>query len=46
MGISGTEVSKNAADIILTDDSFTTIVDGINGEEVFMRTSKDLSSFN
>lgn len=29
MGISGTEVSKSAADIILTDDSFTTIIDGI-----------------
>ena len=29
MGIAGTEVSKNASDIILTDDSFGTIVKGI-----------------
>jgi len=29
MGISGSEVSKNAADIILADDNFTTIIHGI-----------------
>lgn len=29
MGIAGTEVSRNAADIILTDDSFNTIVESI-----------------
>lgn len=29
MGISGSEVSKSAADIILTDDNFTTIIHGI-----------------
>ena len=38
MGIQGTEVAKEAADMIITDDSFSTIVTGIReGRSLFMK---------
>ena len=41
MGIAGTEVAKSAADMILTDDHFTTIVDAVEeGRSVYSNIRK------
>lgn len=41
MGISGTDVAKEAADMILTNDSFTSIVDAIEeGRKIYDNLSK------
>ena len=43
MGIAGTEVSREAADMILADDDFTTIVTGVReGRAIFANISKFL----
>jgi magnesium-transporting ATPase (P-type) len=41
MGVAGTEVAKGAADMILTDDNFSTIVDAVSkGRDVFSNIRK------
>ncbi|ASP28186.1 cation-transporting ATPase [Spiroplasma corruscae] len=44
MGITGTDVAKDAADVILTDDNFETIIKGVNeGRNVYQKIKRAIS---
>ncbi|AHI52946.1 cation-translocating P-type ATPase [Spiroplasma culicicola] len=44
MGITGTDVAKQAADVILTDDNFETIIKGVNeGRNVYQKIKRAIT---
>ncbi|WP_425379375.1 cation-translocating P-type ATPase [Spiroplasma endosymbiont of Stenodema calcarata] len=44
MGITGTDVAKQAADVILTDDNFETIIKGVNeGRNVYQKIRRAIT---
>lgn len=45
MGITGTEVSKNAADMILTDDNFSTIVSAVESGRIIYSNIRKFVGF-
>ena len=46
MGTSGTDVTKNASDMVITDDNFTTIVAAVReGRRIFSNIKKTISFF-